>query len=157
MANTIKLKKYSDVVKEKVAASAITPGMLITLDTNGKVTAHASAEQAAVPMFALEDELQGNGIDDAYAAGDPVQCWYPARGDEVYAILTDGENASIGDNLVSAGDGGLQVFAAGSAGEVEYPNCIVARALEAVDLSGSSGEESSGALGYDKRIIVEIV
>ena len=39
-----------------------------------------------------------------------------------------------------------------------YPLQIVAQSLEAKDLSGSSGEEeSSGALGYDKRIRVRIV
>lgn len=163
--NTIKLKKYSDVVKEKTAASAITPGMLITLDTNGKVKAHDGAAEDAVPMFALEDELQGKGIDDAYSADDPVQCWMPYRGDEVYAILVDGENVSIGAYLVSDGSGNLkehtteeESWGVSEAGSVEvYPLQIVARALEAVDLSGSSGEESSGPLGYNKRIKVEIV
>lgn len=152
--HTIKLKKYSDVIKEKIAASAITPGMLITYDTNGKVKAHDGSEEEAVPMFALEDELQGKGIDDAYAADDPVQCWIPYRGDEVYAILVDGENVAIGALLASDGSGNLKEHNPDSA---TSPMAVVARALEALDLSGSSGEESSGPLAYNKRIKVEIV
>jgi len=92
--------------------------------------------------------LQGNGIDDSYSADDPVQVWIPYRGDEFYGVLIDGENVAIGDFLESAGNGYLKKYTSG---------VIVGVALEAVDLSGSSGEESSGALGYNKRILVKVV
>ena len=105
---TIKLKKYSDNISEYVANAAITPGHLIEVMSTGKVRVHANAGKDALPMFALEDELQGNGIDTAYAANNQVQCWFPYRGDQVYAILADGENVIIGDFLVSAGDGTLK-------------------------------------------------
>jgi hypothetical protein len=155
--NTIKIKNYSDVFEEINAGGAITPGMLIEEGSAGTVIAHNSAGENALPMFAVEDELQGNGINDAYASGDPVSVWIPGRGDQVYAILADGENVAVGDLLESNGDGYLKKHVAGSAGVVEYPLAVVGYALEAVDLSGSSGEESSGALGYAKRIIVRIV
>lgn len=155
--NTIKVKKYSDNVEELIAAAAITPGMLVEVTSAGKVQAHSSAGQNALPKFALEDELQGKTINEDYSANDPVQVWTPYRGDLVYAILADGENASIGSELESNGDGTLRVHTADSAGAVEYPQSIVGIAREAVDLSGSSGEESSGPLGYDKRILVEII
>lgn len=158
---TIKVKKYSDVIEEIVASAAVTPGMLLVLENTGKVKAHAAADKDAIPMFALEDELQGKGIDDAYASGDPVQVWFPYRGDMVYAILADGQNVAIGDMLVSNGDGTLKkhVSDAEASGETltVYPLQIVGQALEAVDLSGSSGEEESGALGYDKRILIRVV
>lgn len=157
MANTIKIKNYSDVFEEIVAAGAILPGMLIEEGASG-VIAHNSAGENILPMFALEDELQGNGIDDAYASGDLVSVWIPGRGDQVYAILADGENVAVGDLLESNGAGYLQKHTAGSAGVVEYPLAVVGYATEALDLSGSSGEEgSSGTLGYNKRIIVRIV
>jgi len=140
--NTIKLKKYLDVVEEFVAAEAITPGMLIEIDSNGKVQKHATSDGDAVPMFALEDELQGNGITDAYSAADQVQVWVAQRGEQVYALLADGENASIGDFLASNGNGYLKVYAMSSGG-AEYPQSIVAVALEAVDRSGSSGEDTN--------------
>ena len=79
--NTIKVKKYSDVIEEMVASAAVTPGMLLIIESTGKVKAHNQADKDVFPIFALEDELQGKGIDEAYAANDPVQCWIPYRGD----------------------------------------------------------------------------
>lgn len=163
--NTIKIKKYVDIIEEYEANAAITPGMLIELMSTGKVRAHATAEGNVLPMFALEDELQGNGIDDAYAAADRVQCWIPQRGEQVYAIVADGQNIAIGDWLASNGDGALrehvtetESWNVSEAGAVTVnPLQIIAQALEALDLSGSSGEESSGPLGFDKRIRVRIV
>jgi hypothetical protein len=148
---TIKVKKYGDHIEEIVAAGAITPGMLIEEGSAGTVVAHNSAGDTVLPMFALEDELQGNDIDDAYASGDPVQCWYPYRGDQVYALLKDGETIVVGDLLESAGDGYLQKYVAASAVGGVAPLSIVAQATEALDLSGSSGVETT------QRIIVRIV
>jgi len=154
--NTIKLKKYLDIIEEYDAVAAITPGMLLEFTSAGKVQKHASAGQNVVPMVALEDELQGNDIGDAYSADDKVQVWVPVRGEHVYMILADGEDVSIGDPLESNGAGLLQKHVADSATTI-YPNQIVGQALEAIDISDSSGGESSGDLGYDKRIKVRIV
>jgi len=144
--NTIKVKKYSDVIEEYVAAAGITPGMLLEMTSAGKVQVHSSASELAEKMFALEDELQGKGITDAYAADDPVQCWLPGRGDQVYALLADGETAAVGDFLESAGNGALKKYVRTSASEAEYPESIVGVALEAVAASGSMA-----------RIIVRII
>lgn len=156
--NTIKIKKYSDVVEEITAtAVAITPGSLLELASATTIQVHSTSGGNALPMFALEDELQGKGIDDNIAASNKVQVWIPGRGDQVYAILKDGQNVSAGDFLESNGDGTLKKHSADSAGAVEYPEVIVGVALEALDLSASSGAESSGALGYNKRIKVRII
>jgi hypothetical protein len=163
--NTIKIKKYLDVINEYDAAAAITPGQLLELTSSETVQAHSSAGQNAPKYFALEDELQGNGIDDAYASGDKVQVWSCVPGEEVYAILADGENVAIGDLLESNGAGYLQAhvadtesFESAETGSITvYPLQIVGQALEALDLSDSSGGESSGALGYNKRIEIRIV
>ena len=149
--NTIVLKNYSKVREEIIAAGAITPGHLVEETSAGKAVVHNSAGENAIPMFAIEDELQGNTITDDYASGDPVQVWIPTRGDQVYALLANGESVAIGDFLESNGDGTLKAHAAGSAGVVEYPLAIVAVALEAVDMSDSSGADPSG------RISVRIV
>lgn len=146
--NTIKVKKFADVVEEFEAAGAIYPGMLVEMDSNGKVVAHNSAAARACIMIALENELEGEGIDDAYASGDKVQVWFAGRGDMAYMVLSDGEKVVKGDMLESNGDGYLQKLTTGYA---------LAVAEEAVDLSGSSGEESSEALGYNKRILVRIM
>lgn len=144
--NTIKLKKYSDIIEEYEAAAAITPGMLIELTSAGKVQKHSSAGQFTEKMFALENELEGGGIDDDYASGDQVQCWIAGRGDQVYAFLADGENVTIGDILESHGDGCLQKAVAEAADSATYPGSVVGVALEAVDMSGSSGVDPSGRI-----------
>lgn len=144
--NSVKVKNYLNIFEEYVAAGAITPGMLIELGSAGTVVAHNSAGAIAFPMFALEDELQGNDIDDAYASGDRVQCWIPQRGDQVYALLANGEDVSIGDFLVSDGAGRLKALSSETADET-----VVAVALEAVDMSDSSAADPTG------RIIVRTV
>ena len=153
--HTIKIKKYLDVVEEYEAAAAITPGHLVEFTSAGKVQKHSTANGDALPMFALEDEMQGNSISDDYSSGDQVQVWIPQRGAQVYAILANGENASVGSWLSSNGDGTLKVHTATSVDSDDaytaYTNQIVAQALEAVDMSGSSGVDPSG------RIIVRIV
>ena len=130
--------------------------MLIERTTADTVQAHSTAEGNAVVMFATEDDLQGKGINVAYAATNRVQGWIPARGDQVYAILKDGQTAVIGSYLASNGDGALRVHVPDDATAIQVAG-IVGRALEAIDLSDSSGGESSGALGYDKRIKMEAI
>lgn len=142
---TIRVKDYLKVVDEKVAAGTITPGMLVELTSADKVQAHSTEAGVAEKMFAYEDEHQGNTISDDYSAADYVQLWLPQRGDVVYALLADGEDAGIGDFLVSDGAGKLRVV------DTSAEENLIGVALEAVDMSGSSGEDPSG------RILVRIV
>lgn len=170
--NTIVLKQgqAQRVQWEKLANAAdIYPGMLLELMSTDKVKPHANAAQdVAIPVVALEDALQGNGINDLYASGAIVTCWIPQRGDEAWMVLADGENVAIGDELESNGAGYLQKYvadidAAHSDSEADaattiYTRPVVAMALEALDLSDSSGgEESSDPFGYNHRIKVVIV
>jgi hypothetical protein len=143
LRHTVKLKKYQDINIERLAVAAITPGHLVELTSANKVQKHATASGNATPkMFALEDELQGKEIDDAYSTDNPVQVWVCQPGEVVYALLKNGETATVGMPLESAGDGTLQPYVADSTG-VYYPNQIVGIAFEALDLSGSSGEETT--------------
>ena len=131
------------------------------------IPAHSTEHGNVLPMFAVEDALQGRGIDDDYSSGDKVRCWTPLRGDVVNAILEDGEAVSIGDFLESNGSGYLQklVDTEGSTAasyDLIYSQPIVGIALENLDLSGSSGtgsthESSVGTLGYNKRLQVKII
>ena len=149
--HSVIIKKYSDVIEEFVANAAITPGHLIEVMSTGLVRAHATVSGNVLPMFALEDELQGNGIDDAYSAADQVQCWVPGRGDIVNAILADGQTIVIGDWLESAGDGTLTKYVADSTG-IYLTNQLVGQAIEAVNLSGSSGTHPTSGLRIQVRI-----
>ena len=134
---------------EKIPAAAFYPGHLVELTSADKVQKHSSAAGlTSPPMFAIEDENQGNGIDEAFGTSDRAVCWIPQKGDWVLAILADGQNVSIGSKLTSNGDGTLKVGTAN----------ISAIAMEAMDLSDSSGAETEdSALGYDKRLWVMIV
>jgi hypothetical protein len=105
--HTVKIKKYVDIISEHTANAAITPGNLIEIMSTGKVRRHSTAGAPAAKLFALEDELQGKGIDQDYASGSVVQCWWAVPGEEVYALLADGQNIAIGDKLVSDGAGRL--------------------------------------------------
>lgn len=155
--HSVILKKYLDIINEFKAHAALLPGMLVSLNSDTEVLAHAVAGGNVTPvMFALEDALQGKGLDDAYAAGDQVRVWVAQRGEEVLAILADGESVSVGDALESAGNGYLRKHVVDSTGDYLFP--IIAIALETMDLSGSSGEEeSSGTLGLNKRIAVMVI
>ena len=129
--NTIKLKKYSDVIEEFVAGAAITPGMLVALNASGAVIPHGEAAGNAIPMFALEDELQGKTIDDAYEVGAPVQVWVAGRGDIVNAIA--GAEIAAGDFLVSDGTGKLKPV--GSAVSVNITGTVTGADAALTDLN----------------------
>jgi len=148
---TIKLKKYVDIINEYDAGAAITPGMLLTLAADGDVDLNSDAGAPCEKLFALEDELQGRTIDTDYDAADPVQCWSTVPGEEVLAWLANGEDVSIGDRLVSNGDGQLKAYTEAASAAVVVEEYVIGIALEAVDMSGSSGVDPTG------RIKVRIV
>jgi len=150
--NTIKIKKYADIIEEYTAtAVAITPGMLLELASASTVQAHSTAGGNAFPMFALEDEMQGDGIDDAISASAKVQCWIPGRGDIVYALVLDGNSIAVGDFVESGADGYVQKHVADDAESSDatvtvYPNQIIGQAIEAVNMSNSSTVDPSNRI-----------
>jgi len=149
--NTIKVTKYNDVIIERAAAEAITPGMLIKLTSSDTVQKHNQVGGPVIPpMFALEDELRGKGVADAYASADQVQCWVACRGEVVQARLADGDTVAIGDAVASNGDGYLKKHGTSSVAAEEG---IVGIALEALDRSSSSGADTN-VTGLFKVLVV---
>lgn len=144
--NTIKIKNYSDIFEEYTAtAVAITPGYLLEITSAGLIQAHSTSEGSALPMFAVEDELQGKEITDNYAISAKINVWITGRGDQVNALLADGETAVIGSKLASNGDGTLKVHVPDDSGSIQV-EAIVAEALEAVDMSDSSAADPTGRI-----------
>lgn len=139
---TIIVVNHSNSFFEADAAAAITPGHLVELDSNGDVKVHATAKGFGAKTFAIENALLGKGIDEAYAAEEPVRVWTPQPGDEVNALLSDGETVAVGGFVESNGDGTVQAYTDGS---------IIGQAVEAVDMSGSSSVDPSA------RILIRIV
>jgi hypothetical protein len=153
------------VRKEAAANGTIYPGYLIYKSSSTQFSAHGTAGGNAQKMFAVEDDLQGNEIDTAYASASRMLGCIFRAGDEVQALLAEGENVSIGDYLESSGDGYLRKHDATnlyeSAGaptnaEILYTNGLVGIALEDLDLSQSSGIEGAEALSKC-RIHIEIL
>lgn len=135
----------SDVtVRESIASGAITPGQLVEQNAATTYRRHATQDGVAATIFATEDDLQGKEIGDDYVTASKVFFKNFRRGDKVFAFLADGENASVNSFLSSHGDGDLEVESS------PVGKAIVARALEAVNLSASEVDAHS-------RILVEIM
>jgi hypothetical protein len=155
--HSIIVKKYLDIINEYVANAAITPGMLVELMSTGKIRKHATASGNAEKTFAIEDALQGKGVDDHYAADDIVRVWSAVPGEVVYAIIADGQTIGIGDKLVSDGLGCLTKCLDDSDDDPKAPLSIIGVALEAINLALAEGSESSAGGTYYPRIKVRIV
>ncbi len=143
--NTINQRTIGSEYKdEAIAASIISPGNLIEVINAAGVTQvqnHSSSTGVAAPTVAVEDDLQGNDINDDYAAADRVQYLHFRPGDRALMHLANGQDASIGDFLASNGAGLLTV-------STTNPVCI---AKENIDMSDSSGADPDGT------IIVEFI
>ena len=133
--------------EENVAAEAgIYPGMLLTLDSANKVAIHADEGGAlgGEAIFAVEDALQGKTIDDVYAISTIVTTVIPNKGSVINALIEDGQDISIGDKMISAGNGKLKVSTNLESGET-LAN-VVGIATEAIDLTGSNSDDTISAV-----------
>lgn len=91
--------------EELVAAGTITPGMLCEVTTSGTVQAHSTQGGRAERLVALEDALQGNGVDTNYSASDVTQLAVMETGSVFNLLMASGETGSPGQEVVSNGDG----------------------------------------------------
>lgn len=123
---------------EREADGTISPGMMVQLDSDGKVTVHASAEGPTARWFAVENDIAGDDLDHDYLVGEVVQIHAAKTGDEMYLYVDAGENVAIGDFLESDAAGKLKKYVADSAGVAENPGAIVAMAVAALNLSASA-------------------
>ncbi|KKN41994.1 hypothetical protein LCGC14_0717540 [marine sediment metagenome] len=160
LQNTI-LVKGNNPVDEAIASGVVTPGNLIERISTGAVRRHATAGGNVAALVAKEDDLQGNGITDNYADEERVFFYAPQPGDVLNMLLKNGETAVIGSFLESDGAGKLQVHVPDQADvgldsasdtTTLYSAQIKFQAIEAVDMSGSSGADPN-----DGRILVEVV
>ena len=104
---------------EAPCVTALYPGMLLQLNSAG-VAPHTTAGGFAERAFALEDVLQGNITSTQYGVGsgtygvagyigpDMVQYALEMPGSEVNAMLAAGYAYTVGEKLISAGDGTLK-------------------------------------------------
>ncbi len=129
MPKTVVLK--GDFIrKEGKASSAITPGDLIEFGGSADLQPHSTVGGEARKAFALENDLIGQGLTDAYDAGDTVQYGVFVPGAEVYVRLNTGKTCTKGQPLESAGNGRLQVES------TPVPGSTVGWALETQSTAG---------------------
>jgi len=121
--------------EEYVNTEEVKPGNLVELLAAGTIQKHATAWGRAERMFVQENALVGKDVNTAVTSGEVTPVIIPNIGSQVYALLADGEDVSIGDWLGSNGAGCLQKFDEDSAGTDDF---AVAIALEAKDTSTDS-------------------
>lgn len=127
-------KEYPLEAIDACGAGAITPGMLCET-VGGDIRPHSTRLGYAQAIFGVEglnldpDSLTMGDIDDPYDNdAQNVKVAYSRRGDEIYALLAVGQNATIDALLASHGDGTFEVSAT---------NAVV-RAKEAVNNSAGT-------------------
>ena len=130
--------KGDPLMKEAEAGGTITPGHLIRRSAAGTVAFHATAGGTAASMFAKENDIAGDEITSDYLVGEVVLCFVARPGDEVYAILADGEVTAVGSFLESNGTGELRVVDADTSVGTIGVGSIIGQALEVVDASDSA-------------------
>jgi hypothetical protein len=129
MANRIHRKGDFRYDEALAGEAGIYPGMLLELNSDAEVIKHDDEGGRAERMFAQEDALQGKTVATVYTSGAIVGYILPVPGAEVNALIQGGQNISIGDELISAGDGTLKAASDVSSSVDE----VIAVAMEAFD------------------------
>lgn len=109
--NTVKLKKYQDIINEFFTEAILSPAYLLMVTATGGVVVNTVVTYKPSIIVGLEDELQGKTVTDAFASGDPIQTWAVQPGEEVLIKATGAIVAGAQVELVA--DGTVQALAAG--------------------------------------------
>ncbi len=130
--------------EEYVAGEAgIYPGMLLKLMSDDTVDIHDDENGRAEAMFAEEDALQGKTVTQVYTVDNICSVILPMVGCEIRALIQDGQDISIGERLVSAGDGTLKAL--GNLDSEAADVFVIAVAMEACNADDSRAP-TTGAL-----------
>ena len=142
--------KGDPIMKELEAGGTITPGHMVERESDGTIEVHDTAGTAALACFAKENDIAGDDLTHDYLINEKVLFFVGRSGDEVLAILADGENAVIGSFLESNGDGQLRVVEVDSSAATIIIGSIVAQSIVTLDLS------ATGFALAARRIQIEI-
>ncbi|MCR4301805.1 MAG: hypothetical protein NUV51_09360 [Sulfuricaulis sp.] len=113
---TIWLGGPRTVINDMGAKAAITPGHLVErVNTAGvwQWQKHSTAAGDGQRAVACEQSMLNKDVDDDYAINDLVEVAELGMGSNAWMFIASGQNIAYGDNLESAGDGTLRVYAAG--------------------------------------------
>lgn len=133
MSKTIVTRGHYHNFDEATAAEAISPGHLVRRDANGKFIKQATAGAVNRRTVAVENDIFGKGVTDAYAVNDRVLAVALMPGDTFYGRLAAAATAvGVGDYLEAHTDGTLKKTATAAGASFQ--------ALEAVDNSAGGTE-----------------
>lgn len=123
---------------EAKAHEALYPGHFVYWDGDLEFAKIAESGVAQAKLIAIEDNMQGKKISDAYSAGDIVRARWCQPGTEVNAWLAKGHSVTQGDLLEFAG-----YEETGCLGKAEFHSAskgagVVAVAKETVNNSAGS-------------------
>lgn len=138
--NVIEVSGEFTRVEHVVGAASIYPGMLCMVNSDDEIVVHATEGGECEVLIPMEDVFAGNTVDDVLTDGERAQCLIPHSGAVFQGLLESGQTVTIGENLVSAGNGKfIAEDAATSSGVVKK---VIGIAREACDLSGSSDADT---------------
>lgn len=140
MANRIHAKGLYTHDERDAGEAGIYPGMLLEVASDSDVEMHSDENGRAEALFAEEDALQGNTVDTVYTVDNPVMLILPGLGCEVNALIQDGQDLSIGDRVVSAGDGTLKALSNLDSEGIDV--FVIGVMMEAIDLTGSNSSNT---------------
>lgn len=138
--NRIHAKGDYRQIEHDAAAAGIYPGMLLKVNSSDNVAVHDTEGGRGECLIAAEDALQGNTVSTVYTVSTPVTCILCQKGTEFYGLLEDGQNAVIGSELMSTGDGKFKLASDLESGETLSQ--VIAIAVEAKDLTGSNTSDT---------------
>ena len=102
------------IMKEGQASEAINPGYLVEFGGTNDIQVQDTAQQNCRRAFALENDLLGKTINDAYSTNERVRYASFSPGQELQAKVAASAPAIVkGDALEAAGDGTLRKLTAG--------------------------------------------
>lgn len=121
------------IYKEGQASAVLNPGHLVEFGGAKEVRKQSTAKAVCRRAFALENDLLGKGITDAYAVDERVRYGVFHSGQEVYARVAARAPAIVkGDSLEAKGDGTVQKHTDGE---------VIAYAVEALDNNAGGSEQ----------------
>lgn len=128
---------------EAVPAAAFSPGHLVEWTSAGKLQKNSASGGRCEKLIAIENDLEGEGVSDAYATTDRARAFVPYPGAKCRVKIANGQNVAIGNKLCSNGDGQFRNVKTDSSGTIveDYAICV---ALEAVNMAVSSAADPDG-------------
>lgn len=105
MSDKIQISGQFTQVEHEVGASGIYPGMLVMVDSDDEAVVHDTLGGVAEVLIPIEDFYAGQTVDDALTSGEQNQFVIPQPGAVFQGLVKLGEALSIGERLISGGDG----------------------------------------------------